>query len=126
MFLTIRSTLCGVTYDELNEARNKILDLKQVLEKLHERDPEQEIEESAYRPIDAALSLASQYVGDDPVVREVRQLFAPETAAEGSVVRVVEVLTVVSQVAGILDRRASAMILSEPGATLRRRSTGSE
>lgn len=103
-----------------------VLDLKLALEKLHDRDPDQEVWERAYRPIDAALRLAAEHVGDHPVVREVRELFSPETVAEGRAVRVADVLTVVSLLTGILGRRANEMLLDERGATRRRRATGDE
>jgi hypothetical protein len=115
-----------MTYDDLNEARNKLFDLKLALEKLHDRDPDQEVWEIAYRPIDAALMLAAKHVGDDSVVREVRELFSPGTVADGRVVRVADILPVVSMLAGILGRRVGEMALDEPGATRRRRATGQE
>ncbi len=40
-------------------------DLKAAVDKLHARDPDQDIWEFAYRPIDAAVELAAQYVGDE-------------------------------------------------------------
>ena len=67
-----------VSYEEMNEARNIINDLKRSLQRLVDRDPDQEISEYAYRPIDAALRLAAGQVGDHPVVREIRE--SPETS----------------------------------------------
>jgi hypothetical protein len=112
-----------MSYEELNEARNKVLDLKVVLEKMHDRDPDQEVWDRAYRPIDAALRLAREHVGDDPVLREIGELFSPETVAEGRDVRVANVLPDVVLLAGVLTRRAGEMALDEPGATRRRRAT---
>jgi hypothetical protein len=112
-----------MTYEELNEARNKVLDLKAVLEKMHDRDPDQEVWERTYRPIDAALKLAAEHAGDDPVVREMRALFSPETLTEGRDIRVADVLPDVALLAGVLTRRAGEMVMDEPGATRRRRAT---
>ena len=109
-----------MSYDDVSEARNKVSDLKAALEKLHDRDPDQEIWEFAYRPIDAALEQAAQYVGDDPVVAQIRELISPETVLEGRDIRVADVLTVVYQLDGILERRLHELRMSEPRATRRR------
>jgi hypothetical protein len=110
--------------DQLKEAAATVRDLHRSLRGLHARDPDQEISEYAYRPVDRALRLAADLVGDNEVVAEIRELFSPEQAASGRDIRVAEVLPVVTMLLGILDRRARREALSQPGATHPRRAGG--
>jgi hypothetical protein len=113
-------------YGDVTEAKGVILDLKVSLGNIHRRDPDEEVWERSYPFIDAALKLAEPHVGQHPVVREIRELFSPETVADGRGVRVAEVLPQVDVLAGILVRRARELALGQPGATPRRRPTGFE
>lgn len=101
--------LDSVGYEEMNEARNIINSLHSELQQLAKRDPDHEISEYAYRPIDAALRLAAGYVGEHPVVLEIRELFSPEAVTEGRDIRVAEVLPVVAMLASILNLRVGNM-----------------
>jgi hypothetical protein len=110
-----------VSYESANEARNLIYDLRRSLHAIYRRDTEEEVSDYCFKPIDRALRLAADEVGDHPVVQEVRDLFSPEAAAEGRAIRVAEVLPVVDMLDGILSRRVNEMALDEPGAVHRRR-----
>jgi hypothetical protein len=110
-----------VSYESANEARNLVYDLKRSLHAIYMRDTEEEVSGYCFRPVDRALRLAAHEVGDHPVVREVRELFSPEAAAEGRAIRVAEVLPVVDMLDGILRRRVDEMALDEQGAVRRRR-----
>lgn len=98
-----------VSYDRMNEARNLINDLYRTLEKIADRDADQEIWAVAYGPIDEALKLASFHLDDHPVVSQVRELVSPETAAEGNPIRVVDILPVVSLLRSLLNSRVNAL-----------------
>ena len=50
-----------MSYEQMNESRNMINSLKAMLEREHDRDPEQEVGSDAYRVIDATLNLAGDY-----------------------------------------------------------------
>jgi hypothetical protein len=119
-------SLAHVGYDEMNEARNLIYDLKRSLELLHHRDPDQEIWSRSYETIDKALRLAAEQIGDHPVVGAIRELYSPESVAEGREVRVADLLPDIFMLDGILNRRVSEMAFDEPGAVRRRRATGRE
>lgn len=99
-----------MSYDDMNEARNLINDLYLTLKELLEKDPDQEIWTYAYGPIDAALRLGASYFEGHPVVKEIRDLFSPEAAAEGAgPARAADVLPVVSTLRSLLNSRVSRM-----------------
>lgn len=108
-------------YEEANEALNILFDLERSLRLAHDRDPEQEVRGIALPPIDRALGLAADEVGEHPVVQAVRDVISPEQVAEGDPVRAVDALHVVTLLYGILLRRVDEMASEQPGVTRRRR-----
>jgi hypothetical protein len=48
------------------------------------RDPDSELGAAALRAIDALVSAAKEHLPDDPVVKEVGDLFSPEAVETGS------------------------------------------
>lgn len=95
----------------MNEARNLINDLYRNLERIAQRDPEQEIWRYAYGPIDAPLRLAASHVGDHSVVQQISELFFPEAVIEGrEEVRVVQLLPVGGLPKSALNSRDSEMV----------------
>jgi hypothetical protein len=109
-----------MSYSQVNEARNVILDLQSSLHKRYQIDLEAEISNYDLRTIDAVLNMAAAHVGGHPVIVEMRELFSPESVAEGEPIRVESILTNVDLLAGVLSRRAHEMLLDEPGAVRRR------
>jgi hypothetical protein len=94
------------------------------------KDPDQEISPSfAYGPIDGALRKADKHVGDDPVVREIRELFSLETIAEDRPITVGEVLKLRARAMFPMDGEVDAItkfIETPEGQDLRARHSAAE
>jgi len=82
----------------LPEAVHRVLDLREKLDAISERDPDQEVQGIALPVIDAVLSDASDLLpADDPVVRTTRGLITPEAIEAGDPIRAVDASVVVGQ-----------------------------
>ena len=106
--------------DELERVIGYVTQLYTDVDKLIASDPDQEVGEREYGLIDRILQLGLPYVGDDPVVQEIRQLFSVETIAAKDPIRAAHVLSTV----GALKHRLEQARYDQPGATRRRRSPG--
>lgn len=72
--------------------------LQHTLEKLVERDPEQEVRDMAIPAVDAALEAARRFLGaDDPLVAGLQDIISPERVESQDEIRAADVLIVVSQ-----------------------------
>ena len=116
-------TLNPMSYEDINEARNVILDLQLSLHTRYERDTEAEISEQEIRTIDAALKMAATHVGDNSIIVEMQELFSPDAVIAAQPIRVEAILTPLDVLAGIISRRTNEVRLDEPGAVRRRRNT---
>ncbi len=68
------------------------------LERISERDPEQEVTGIAVPVLDALLTACKAFVPDDPVVRAIDGLITPQAVESGSL-RAVDAALVVGQLA---------------------------
>jgi hypothetical protein len=109
-----------MSYDDMKEAKNVILDLRVSLHTRYERDTEAEISEQEIRTIDAALKMAVTHVGDSPIIAEMQELFSPDAVIAGQPIRVEAILTPLDVLSGIINRRESEMASNQPGVTRRR------
>ncbi len=84
-----------------DEARKRAWMLYRDLQKVSERDPEQEVRGLALPVLDACLKAFREHVPDDPIVAAIQELMSPEVFAEGSV-RAVDAALVTGQLAAAL------------------------
>lgn len=84
-----------------DSARKRAWMLFRDLERISERDPEQEVTGIAVPVLDALLDACKQYVGEDPVVRAIDGLVTPESVESGSL-RAVDAALVVHQLAAAI------------------------
>jgi hypothetical protein len=85
-----------------DQARQRAWMLFRSLEKVAERDPEQEVRGMAVPVLDACLEAFKQHVPDDPVVQAIRAVLSPEAVADGESVRAVDAALVAGQLAAAL------------------------
>lgn len=82
---------------DLDDAMHRVLALRNTLQGIADRDPEQEVQGLALPVIDAVLSEASSLLPSDPVVDVSRGLITPETIEAGEPIRAVDALVVADQ-----------------------------
>jgi hypothetical protein len=81
---------------DLWQARTLLTTLRQDLQKIVDRDPEQEVRSIAIPTLDAALSAVRDLAPDNPVVASVRDVISTEAVEEGEPIRATDVLLVVT------------------------------
>ncbi len=86
------------------EAINSLAGLIYQLNKMVERDPEQEIKGMAERAFDAAFSEAKTAAPDDPVVQAMPDAISAEVAVTGEPVRAADALIAAEALRGALWR----------------------
>jgi hypothetical protein len=95
------------------EAHRQISRLCQDLERLVDRDPEQEVEGMAISVVDAVLSAAGDHASTSPaLVETVRGLITPEAVADGLSFRAADLLVVAGQLEAALRPRKGGAFLS--------------
>jgi hypothetical protein len=82
-----------------DDARQRAWMLFRGLEKIAERDPEQEVRGMAVPVLDACLQAFREFVPQDPIVSSIRAVVSPEAVAEGEPVRAVDAALVAGQLA---------------------------
>jgi hypothetical protein len=82
-----------------DQARRRAWMLFRSLEKVAERDPEQEVRGLAVPVLDACLQAFREHVPDDPIVLSIREVMSPEAVADGEPVRAVDAALVAGQLA---------------------------
>jgi hypothetical protein len=104
-------TVLGMTRDE---ARIRAWLLFRSLEKLAERDPEQEVRGMALPVLEACLQTFRGHVPDDPIVSAIQEVMSPEAVAAGEPARAVDVMLVAGQLAQALghERESSGPMVS--------------
>lgn len=83
--------------DPHEDARRRIEQLYVDLQRLHERDPEQQVLEDVLPVLDAVLGVARASLPDDPVLREVRSFYTARAASDDDI-RAAEALLIVGSV----------------------------
>lgn len=99
------------------DARRRVEQLYVDLQRLVDRDPEQEVLEDVLRVLDAVLQLVRDGLPDDPVVREVQSFYTARASADREL-RAAEVLVIIGQVRAAIPPPTRDIV------TPRRRSTG--
>jgi hypothetical protein len=89
-------------------ARKRAWLLFRSLEKIAERDPEQEVQGMALPVLDACLQAFKGHVSDDPIVSAIREVISPESIEAGESVRAVDASLVAGQLAAALGPEHSA------------------
>jgi hypothetical protein len=89
-------TVADIGQIDLWQARTLLTTLRQDLQKIVDRDPEQEVRGIAIPVLDAALSAVRDLASSNPVVASVRDVISAEAIEEGEPVRAVDVLMVVT------------------------------
>lgn len=84
-----------------NEARVRAWMLYRELQRMTDRDPEQEVTGIAVPVLDALLDACKQFVPGDPVVRAIDGLVTPDAVEAGSL-RALDAALVVGQMAAAL------------------------
>lgn len=84
------------------QARQRAWLLFRSLEKVADRDPEQEVRGMALPVLEAVLQACREQVPDDPIVGAIRDLVSPEAVADGEPVRAVDAALVAGQLAAAL------------------------
>lgn len=72
------------------------------LQRIAERDPEQEVRGMAVPVLSACLDAFKAHAPDDPIAAAIRDVLSPEAVAEGEPVRAVDVALVAGQLAAAL------------------------
>jgi hypothetical protein len=96
---------------DLRDAHWRVGRLRDNLQALVDRDPEQEVRGMALPVIDAVLEAAKEILPGDPVIATMRQVVSPEAVAEGEPLRAVDVLVVVDQLHAALSEALPPDIL---------------
>lgn len=71
------------------------------LQRIADRDPEQEVRGMALPVLDACLNAFKSFVPDDPIVAAIHEVMTPEAIAEGCV-RAVDAVVVAGQLAAAM------------------------
>lgn len=90
---------------DVEQARRILNNLRDTLQKVTSRDPEQEVRGVALRPLDAALAAVRELIPDDPILTQVSDVISVESIEEGEPLRAVDVLVVVDILLGALPQR---------------------
>jgi len=80
----------------LAQARRILVTLQRDLQKITERDPEQEVRGLAIPAVDAAISAVRNAIPDNAVVARIEDVISPEAIDTGEPIRAVDVLLVVT------------------------------
>lgn len=83
---------------DINDARRRISQLYVDLQKLVDRDPEQEVWDDVFPVMDAVLGIVRAALPNDPVIASVRDFVSADSIAAERERRAAEVLVVVGQV----------------------------
>ena len=89
---------------DLWQARSLLSTLHRDLQKVVDRDPEQEVRGIAVPVLDAVLSALRGLAPDKPVVASVRDVISAESVEEGEPVRAVDVLMVVTTLLAVIPQ----------------------
>jgi hypothetical protein len=89
---------------DLWQARSLLTTLRQDLQKIADRDPEQEVRGIAVPVLDAALSSIRELASDNAIVASVRDVISVEAIEEGEPVRAVDVLMVVTALLAVVPQ----------------------
>lgn len=89
------------------------------LEKVAERDPEQEVRGMAVPVLDACLQAFREHVPDDPIVAAIQEVMSPEAVAAGEPVRAVDVMLVAGQLAQALGSEVAMGLPRSVGSSRR-------
>lgn len=84
------------------KAKGRIVALIETLERVVQRDPEQEVLGMAVPVLDACIEDVKAAVADDPVVRAVAGVISPDAIALGEPVRAVDALLVAKQLDAVI------------------------
>jgi hypothetical protein len=90
--------------------KDMITTLVQTLERLVDRDPDQEVQEFALPVMDAVIEAVRRVLPDHPVVKAARSVISPEQIQSGQPVRAADALVVATQ----LDTALGSPPLSIP------------
>jgi len=90
------------TQIDLWQARTLLTTLRQDLQRIVDRDPEQEVHGIAIPVLDAALSAVRDLAADNSVVASVRDVISAEAVEEGEPVRATDILLVVTTLLAVL------------------------
>ncbi len=82
-----------------DQARQRVWLLFRSLEKMSERDPDQEVRGIAVPVLDAVLQACKQFVPEDPIVGAIREVVSADAIAAGEPVRAVDAALVAGQLA---------------------------
>lgn len=82
-----------------DEARRRAWLLYRGLQKVADRDPEQEVRGMAVPVLDACLQAFKDHVPNDPIVAAIREVVSPEAIEAGEPVRAVDAALVAGQLA---------------------------
>jgi hypothetical protein len=77
------------------EARSMLRALKASLQRISERDPDQEVQGIALPVVDEVLGAARDALPDHPVIARAEDVVSPELIASGEPIRAVDALVVV-------------------------------
>ena len=89
---------------DLWQARSLLTTLRQDLQKITDRDPEQEVRGIAIPVLDAALSSIRELASDNTIMASIRDVISTEAIEEGEPVRAVDVLMVVTTLLAVVPQ----------------------
>ena len=81
---------------ELSQARAQLRELQSVLERIHQKDPEQEVRGIAIPVLDSIIEAVRRHLPDNEVTQAISGVFSVETISDGEPVRAVDALMVVT------------------------------
>jgi Glu-tRNA(Gln) amidotransferase subunit E-like FAD-binding protein len=96
--------MADATPIDLWQARRLLTTLRQDLQTLVDRDPEQEIRGMAVATLDAALSAVRDLAADNVVLAKIRDVISAEAVEEGEPIRAVDVLLVVTTLLAVVPQ----------------------
>lgn len=82
-----------------DQARQRAWLLFRSLEKMSERDPDQEVRGIAVPVLDAVLQACKPFVPEDPIIGAIREVVSADVIAAGKPVRGVDAVVVAEQLA---------------------------
>lgn len=93
----------------LDDARRRIARLRLDLERLVDRDPDQEVWERAIPVLDAVLAVVRQALPGDPVIAAVEDFMSAAAVVDGRELRAAEALLIVGQIDAAIPPVSPAM-----------------
>jgi hypothetical protein len=98
-----------MTVDRSREIRDILRQLKGTLERLTQRDPDQEVTGIALPTLDAVVAQARDLVPDSPVVSRIGDVISPNAVLTGEPLRASDALIVVDTLSGALRRPSGVL-----------------